>query len=240
MKKVSIVSRFKIIFKLYLRKLKILDLIYSLSFWKEKHKAVKDSFIENAPNVLALVVKEISLKNKEPIWPTFGTLLGLARDKKIISYDRDLDFGYFYSLGSQHRICEKFINLGFTHNMRCYVDDIVVLDKFTFNNVETDIYYFFDEKENYVSYDFEQDGILSVEDNITLGKKIHPYKSVYSKFELKLYSIDKLNFLVPQPIENHLIELYGPNYKIPDKNWHDNKRIKRFKVKNAKSKFVYI
>ena len=42
-----------------------------------------------------LVVKNINTSNLE-IWPTFGSLLGLVRNKKLLDYDNDLDFGCFF------------------------------------------------------------------------------------------------------------------------------------------------
>ena len=44
--------------------------------------------------------------------------------------------------------------------------------------VETDFYYFFKERRNVFSYDFEQDGFVSVEENIKIGNKIIPYKNL--------------------------------------------------------------
>jgi len=232
---VSIKIKIKIYIKLFLIKIKILPLIYDSGLL---NKSNKDNFLNNAPIVLGLVIKEFS-KDDFIIWPTFGTLLGLIRENKLLVHDNDLDFGCLYDKDIQYQIRNKFESIGFKNTFTGYIDDIIVLDKFVYNDVETDIYYFFDEEENYFSYDFEQDGLLSVQENIYLGKKLTPFKNVYSKFELKSTTLNNNSFFIPHPIKKHLEELYGPNYEIPDTRWHNNKRKNRFKMKNTDLTFNY-
>ena len=229
-------SKIKLYIKLILDRMKILRLIYNNRLWKNKNKSSKDFFLTNAPIVFDLVIKEIS-KDDFIIWPTFGTLLGLIREKKLLDNDHDLDFGCLYDKDIQHQLRNKFDSVGFKNIFTGYIDDVIVLEKFIYNNIETDIYYFFEDGDNCFSYDFEQDGYLTVQENLDLGKKITPYKNVYSKFELKIKTINDDSFNIPYPIKNHLIELYGSNYKIPDDNWHNNKRKNRFKMNNINFTF---
>ena len=35
--------------------------------------------------------------------------------------------------------------------------------------------------------------------------------------------LDNISLMIPDPINTHLKDLYGENYKIADKNWHNNK-----------------
>ena len=236
--KISINSKIKIYIKLFLDRIKILPLIYNSRFLKNKNNSIRHTFLNNGPKVFDIVIKEIS-KNDFIIWPTFGTLLGLIRENKLLDHDNDLDFGCLYIKDIQYQVRKEFDSIGLNNTLTGYIDDVIVLDKFVYNNVETDIYYFFDDGENYISYDFEQDGLLTVQENIDLGKKITPYKNVYSKFELKLTTFNNNSFFIPHPIKNHLIDLYGSNYEIPDTRWHNNKRKNRFKMKNTNSTFDY-
>lgn len=45
--------------------------------------------------------------------------------------------------------------------------------------------------------------------------------------------LDNISFMIPDPIKRHLVELYGKNYIIPDKNWHNNKRKNRYAIIDA-------
>ena len=49
--------------------------------------------------------------------------------------------------------------------------------------------------------------------------------------------LDNIFFNIPDPINTHLKDLYGDNYKIADKNWHNNKRKNRHPIIQAKVKF---
>jgi len=44
-----------------------------------------------------LTIRAVFAKHKIPMWLMFGTLLGVVRDKKLISHDRDTDIGVFAS-----------------------------------------------------------------------------------------------------------------------------------------------
>ena len=89
----------------------------------------------------------------------------------MLDYDNDLDFGCFFDPNKQKDLRKKLKRLGFKRVFSGYVDDSCVLDKFIFEKVETDFYYFFKEKGYIYSYDFEQDGFVSVQENIDIGKK---------------------------------------------------------------------
>ena len=230
-------NNFKIYIKLILDRLGLLNFFKNIIKIFRKNVSNENSdFSKNGFKVFELVVKSINTSNLE-IWPTFGSLLGLVRNKKLLDYDNDLDFGCFFDSNKQKNLRKKLKLLGFKRIFSGYVDDSCVLDKFIFEQIETDFYYFFKEKDYIYSYDFEQDGFVSVQENIDVGKKIIPYKNVYANFSLKLMELDNISFNIPDPIKTHLKDLYGENYKIPDRNWHNNKRKNRQPIINAKVSF---
>jgi hypothetical protein len=223
----------RIYIKLLLDRLGLLNVIIKINKWK-KRKFYRDSdFNVNGFKVFELVVKSIN-ENNIIVWPTFGTLLGLVRDKKLLDYDNDLDFGCFFDADLQVVLRENLLGLGFKRVFSGYVNDICVLDKFMYDGVETDFYYFLKDKDHTFSYDFIQDGYVTVEDRIDIGDKIIPYKNVYSNFDFKRMELVNISFNIPDPINSHLKDLYGKNYNIPDKNWHNNKRKNRHPIFDAK------
>ena len=214
----------------------LLSVIQKFNKWKKRNSNQNSDFIVNGFKVFELVVKNINRDTIE-VWPTFGSLLGLVRDKKLLDYDNDLDFGCFFDSEKQIALRENLLGLGFRKVLSCHINDKCVLDKFTYDGIETDFYYFFKEEDYIYSYDFDQDGLISVQENIDIGKKIIPYKNVYSNFNLKIMNLDNISFMIPDPIITHLVELYGKNYIIPDKNWHNNKRKNRHPIIDAKVNF---
>ena len=69
--------------------------------------------------VFELVIKNIN-ENKDIVWPIFG-ILGLVRNKKLLDYDNDLDFGCFFDSESQTALRKKLLGLGFKRVLSCYV-----------------------------------------------------------------------------------------------------------------------
>ena len=229
----------RIYIKLFLDKLGLLKVFQKINKWKVGNSNHNSDFSVNGFKVFKLVIKNIN-ENKDIVWPTFGTLLGLVRNKKLLDYDNDLDFGCFFDSESQTFLRKKLLGLGFKRVFSGYVNDICVLDKFMYKGMETDFYYFFKNKHHTFSYDFIQDGLLTVNECHSIGKKIIPYKSIYSKFHFKQIEIDGFKFNIPDPIKIHLADLYGDNYEIPDKDWHNNKRKNRFSTQSANSSYEYL
>ncbi len=231
-------NKIRIYIELFLDRLGLFKVFQKL-FIRIKGNSYPNNFNLNSSKVFELVVKNIN-ENNVLVWPTFGTLLGLVRDKKLLDYDNDLDFGCFFDSDSQKVIRENLFGLGFKRVFSGYIDDNCVLDKFMYDGIEIDFYYFFKDNDDVFSYDFIQDSFVAVEDLIDIGWKIIPYKNVYSKFNFKLMELDNISFNIPNPINTHLEDLYGEDYKIPDKNWHNNKRKNRYPIFNAKVNFKHL
>ena len=80
--------------RLIFSKIGLLRLIRQSSLWKIKNKKLTRVFESNAVNIF----KDISAifnANQIQVWPEFGTLLGIIRDKGFIKDDLDVDFGVF-------------------------------------------------------------------------------------------------------------------------------------------------
>ena len=51
-------------------------------------------------------------------------------------------------------------------------------------------------------------------------------------FDLESRTFKDQEILIPTNIKNHLKELYGATYLIPDKQWRQNKRKNRYLIEN--------
>ena len=61
---------------------------------------------------------------------------------------------------------------------------------------------------------------------------LFPYKNVVTKFGLESRIFKDKEILFPTNIKNHLKELYGETYLIPDKHWRQNKRKNRYLIED--------
>ena len=104
-------NNIRIYIKLVLDKLGFLNSIQKLSKWRKGKSNQNSDFNVNGIKVFELVIKNIN-ENNFLVWPTFGTLLGLVRNKKLLDYDNDLDFGCFFDSDMQTALREKLLGLG--------------------------------------------------------------------------------------------------------------------------------
>jgi len=153
-------------------------------------------------------------ENNISYWLAGGILLGLYRDKQIITYDNNVDLGvYDYMYEESNKI--KLINLMYKLNYKLwYVNHskIVVINSFKQFHVEffrfrkNDKYYYHPDYQGYFYYPLE-----------CLDK-------------LQKYSYnEKIKFFIPNNPEKYLICQYG-NWKIPNSNFKKPNDYKNYTI----------
>ena len=219
--------------RVLLAKIGVLHIIRQSVFWRFKNRSLYKNFHENALKAF-LKVNSITKENKIALWPEFGTLLGIERENGFISHDMDLDFGVFFNQVVQNTIRKEFSKNNFqlltTTTLKS--TNKLIAEKYNFEGVEVDIYYFFEEDGNYINYDLETSSGLSIEEEQGKGSKVVPYKNIFTKFKLKKRFFNDIEILFPENIEQHLTELYGESYLIPDPKWNQDKRKARYLVED--------
>ena len=165
-------------------------------------------------------------------------MLGIIRDKNFIKNDLDLDFGMFGNKVTSEQIRDIMLSHGFIPTVKCLRlnedKHQTISIKFVKNKVDVDIYFFYEHPnqiDKLVLYDLETDNGLSAEEEFAYSGKLNTYENLFSKFNLESINIFDNVISIPSNIHQHLIELYGPEYVIPDPNWHSSKRINRQKDK---------
>lgn len=179
-----------------------------------------DKFLMNFNKDIAfknlIEMKKILEKNNIKFLPAFGTLLGLFRDKDLISHDIDIDiiidFIFFEKFNS---IFNQFINDGFSMVRSYHNGKLLTIEK---NNEHIDFYFF-------------KKVMMGNKFMYTLSES--NYKFNYSFFEdqIKIVVKDE-TFEIPMQTESILELLYGKKWKIPlkGKNYHpDNLFQKKLK-----------
>ena len=219
--------------RIFLAKIGVLHTIRQSFLWRFKNRNLYKNFHENALKAF-LKVTNITKENDIELWPEFGTLLGIERENGFISHDLDLDFGVLFNQDIQNLIRKEFSKNNFllltTTTLKS--SNKLIAEKYNFEGVEVDIYYFFEENGNYINYDLETTSGLSIEEEQGEGSKVVPYKNIFTKFKLKRRFFNEIEILFPENIEQHLTELYGENYLIPDPKWNQDKREARYLVED--------
>ncbi|UYI80109.1 MAG: LicD family protein [Fusobacterium varium] len=217
----------KKIFKLFLNKIKLYHWIKERI---KKNKVIK--FQKNSNMVFEILIAVLE-KNKIEYWLEYGTLLGVIREKGIIKHDYDIDIGILETNVNKKEL-ENILKInGFKKVKEILADNKITEQKYIFKNFEVDIdfYFFYKEKEVIKGYAYEW---------LTFEEKYLAYMCTFSNFQIKYYEIKEKKVRVPKNFNKHLLEYYGEDYLIPNKNWEqkDAKNIKIINVKVDEIKYI--
>lgn len=179
-------------------------------------KITRDILQKNGYMLIEEIQNALKITN-EIFFMDFGTLLGIIREGRIISHDMDIDVGVnITNPNTIENIRKSLIDAGCSF---CYENIIegfgIGQDTFSKYDIHFDIYYY-----------YENEGVADV---LTLFRRDN---KVYSddKWEVvkltskpvintKLYSFMNVKVNVPENYEEHLVNRYGNNWRIPDKNY---------------------
>jgi len=227
-KKISLIEIRNLVRNIF-AKLGFLRALRKSKLWRIKNRNIYREFHQNAMNAF-WEVERICKLNDIKIWPEFGTILGIIRENGPIEHDLDLDFGVLYDKSVQEKIRGEFISNGFNLMTTCTLDNNkrLVSEKYNFLNIDIDIYYFNEESGKFVVYDLESESGKSIEEELDEIGTIHPYRNLFTKFTLEDYPFQDNLILMPSNKEEHLVELYGEDYLIPNPKWDNKMRKDRF------------
>lgn len=165
----------------------------------------------------------------------YGTLLGIVRENKILDHDLDIDIGIF------REDIEKFLNVegellkkGFKIISEVRLlnsNELIEKSYLSEQKVKIDIYIINKIEDNY------KIKFWLMPDNMSLGeyqKKsgyIDIYEQVFALFEVTEKNIKHdIKIKIPIKSEKILEDMYGQNWKVPDKNWNGNKFYENLKI----------
>lgn len=161
---------------------------------------------------------EVLLKAKKALdkagilfWLDYGTLLGVYRDGKLISYDTDVDVGVMLEDYSP-KIIEALEKEGFLYERKIVVDEgrYAMEQSFSYLNVKIDIFYYRKEGGKLISHLFPLD-----------DQKEFQVREIYtSDSGFKEIQFLGKNFKIPNDTDLRLEETYGKEWRIPISNWY--------------------
>ncbi len=165
--------------------------------------AQKPMEVQEASSVL-LELHSLLGQNNIPFFLAYGTLLGIYRDAELLPHDKDLDVGLDWNC-SRDELIRVLSQSG-----RYWIDPKSANPQtyhFNFGVVE---------KRRGISIDF----FFFKPDGAYLLSGFHhlpnPLLWRFNKFELKDIKYKNQVFKIPAHPETYLIDIYGPNWHVPD------------------------
>lgn len=147
-----------------------------------------------------------------------GTLLGLIRDKKILSWDYDIDFGIYIDDEFTWEDLENTLNaIGYVKHHQFVYNGVVTEQTYEKENIFVDFFNHFNRDSSSEFYVFFKENDYDYE------KQEQFHTGVFTTVKLsgtRLWDIgDGKTFHVPIEYEEYLCGLYGKTWMIPDPNW---------------------
>ena len=154
----------------------------------------------------ALLAARTRLNARElPFFPCSGTLLGLIRDGNPLPYDKDLDIGMSWS-SDRDRVIGALTGDDAFDLVR--MPDLAIENErwtLSFRHVESgialDVFF------------FRPDGAFVV---YGPGDRFAPMLSRPRAFTLESFRWQEVDWLVPSPPEQYLLDVYGETWRVPD------------------------
>lgn len=159
-------------------------------------------------------IHKIFTNNGNKCFIMAGTLLGYIRDKSFIPYDHDVDVGTMFE-GFNKNIIKEMIQKNWKlKNIFGYPYDSMLF-QWQKRNSTLDMYFYYNDGTKFYHSCY---GPHYVSETNTV-EYIHRYDYYYTKFDLKKVEFLKNEFYTPSDNITFLKEMYGTNWKIPNKNW---------------------
>lgn len=163
------------------------------------------------------VINDALTKENARFFIDCGTLLGIIRDKKLIEYDRDMDFGIWFDENFGPADLDRvMLGLGFKKvsegrfrnkiEEMTYAKGVVHVDFFNHTEIgdESLLYVFYRDIEKTYPSDRECSVIVQHRKHIT---------------GLKTIKVGQMNLKIPENIEPYLASAYTENWRTPDPGW---------------------
>lgn len=139
-----------------------------------------------------------------------GTLLGIWRSGDFFEHDNDIDIGVFASTWKEEYF-EKLVKIGFVPSLQFGEKNNGLEYSFVYGDVKLDIFFY-----------YEMDKFLwhaAWASYPNCGRKRQMLFHTYDKFATQDFDFKGLTIKIPTNPERCLEQAYGPDWRIPNKDW---------------------
>lgn len=150
----------------------------------------------------------------------YGTLLGIVRDKKFISWDMDVDYGLIFQSGFDWCNFESHLKKYGFRKVREYKYHSEIKEQtYDYKGLTIDFFAKTDDGINSIAYGFyKQNGY--VYDN---KDSRHVQEVRYVRIlETQIVEFLGVDVTIPLNAEEYLESAYSKNWRIPDSRWNDH------------------
>lgn len=145
-----------------------------------------------------------------------GTMLGAIRDHNFIGHDLDIDVAVVLNEGFDRREFSNYlVKSGFSLKYRYMIDNDAVEESYFVDGVKFDVNYY------YINNDYDSCYLFFRYPDKEYPRETFDVVELRCDHILSTKMIDFLGIKIPVPSnpEHYLEQRYGPNWRIPDKNY---------------------
>ncbi len=187
---------------------------YSLAKRKKLKKQRRVLFLKEGVNALKIFADCLNSRNI-PFWLEYGTLLGAFRDNSFVPNELDLDIGAY--LKDAKQIFNALKKSGFVLVREFHIVGENGLEQtYSYKGTTLDVMYFFHEKSSLFCTGANFD-LMKVKKNKPFFTQATSHK--FKNFQITKYRFYDIDVWIPSNTEEHLIEIYGPTFRVYDPNF---------------------
>ena len=213
------------------------DFFYKIGIYKQAKKYLMKPYgkfrgvtFRLSANQAIKLFLEVMNNNGFKYWLEFGSLLGAIREKGLIPHDCDFDVAMFIE-DRDEKMEESLVESGFHLIRRArLISGEIIEETYKYKTAHIDIFYAYKEGGKVKVYSHQTFDNLSPSECIKRHGGLQVYEYCLTGFDLISYEFLGINVGIPGNYHSHLVEVYGQDYMIPNKNWSEDSCSIRIKT----------
>lgn len=148
-------------------------------------------------------INDLSRQFDVALYPSYGTLLGIVREKRFLRHDDDMDFSVLPDTKNLKAFFDKLMLVGFRFEMIATINDAVAELRFRYRGLTVDFFFH--------SYTANREHLLMIQ-----RTRRYEYPLVRRLIDYRVYGLD---VRIPENYVDYLHSLYGEWNQIVKKGW---------------------
>lgn len=155
-------------------------------------------------------INDLSRHFDVALYPSYGTLLGIVREKRFLRHDDDMDFAVLPDAKNLKAFFEKLMMADFRFELMATINGAVTEVRFRYWGLTVDFFFH--------SFTANRKRLLMIQKDGTTRRYEYPIVKGFRDY--KVYGVD---IRIPENHTDYLCSLYGEWNRIVKKGWHSAK-----------------